>query len=224
MQFKHGPIEIVVIVLVIAAGSQWLNYRSSNAPSSSSTPAAAASAKQSETGLEGYRVEGLYLGMTSAQVHDVLRPMRGEVQTKFDSSGGLRWVMGQRFSFPPSRLKPNPEPGKSKSLIELGNPRSFVLEIMGSPVAYNDNDSKWGYWTRGLPNREMGILFSFRGDQVESIEMASQWGELAGHLATPVIERVKVPEPVEPPPNIQNIYNPPPQPSPKGGRPPLDIR
>ncbi len=104
MQFKRGPIEIVVVLVVIAAGSQWLNYRSSKAPSGSSTPAAAASAKQSDKGLEGYRVEGLYLGMTSAQVDDVLRPMRGKVKTKFDSSGRLSWVMGQRFRFPSDHI------------------------------------------------------------------------------------------------------------------------
>ena len=211
MQFKHGPIEIVVIVLVIAAGSQWLSVRqANNNPSTSPSPTVAA-----KSPVDDYLVNNVHLGMTRSDLDKSLRNNQDSpVQTRLDAQGRLCWIKGDNFC----HLTPlgSKSSRASDILLQRGTNRSLVLKCFGSPIAYNDNDSKWGYWTKGLPNREMGILFEFRGDQIESIEMATKWSDLAAHLATPVNEALRVPEPVAPTPYIQNVYNPPPQPSPAG--------
>jgi hypothetical protein len=206
MQFKHGPIEIAVIVLVIAAGSQWLSFHQSKTPPvTSASPSMAA-----KSPVDDYLVNNLHLGMTKSELRN---HQDSPVQMRLDAQERLCWVKGDNFC----RLKPGSESIRASDiLLQRGTNRSLVLKYFGSPIAYNDNDSKWGYWTKGLPNREMGILFEFRGDQIESIEMATKWSDLAAHLATPVNERLRVPEPVAPTPYIQNVYNPPPQPSPAG--------
>ena len=59
------------------------------------------------------------------------------------------------------------------------------MKVLGKPVAYNSDDTCWGYWTRGLPNPKMGILVIFRQDTVQEIQLSEDWSKLAAVLARP---------------------------------------
>ncbi len=107
-----------------------------------------------------------------------------------------------RFALPPS---PGPQPLKveertdpfggyrtagqsllrgDRVLVTAGATRESVVKVLGKPVAYNSDNTKWGWWTRNLPNARMGILIGFdRDGKVQRIDLADDWSRLASYLA-----------------------------------------
>jgi hypothetical protein len=134
--------------------------------------------------VEDYAVDGLRLGMSLKQVTDILRPGGTFEKVRFDSNHQVCWIKGLALTHPATR------PGHSGSppgqllcnALQSGVERGQVLKCLGPPVAHNDMQSRWGYWTQNLANQEMGILIAFSDEQIEYVEVASKWSDLAGHL------------------------------------------
>lgn len=69
-------------------------------------------------------------------------------------------------------------------LVTAGDSREKVVQALGKPVAYNSDNSQWGWWTRNLPNPKMGILIGFdQNGKVQRIDLADDWSRLAADLA-----------------------------------------
>ena len=84
--------------------------------------------------------------------------------------GGSQW--GKRLTY------------DGKTILQATDPREKVVQVLGKPVGFNSDNSKWGYWTRGLPNPKMGILISFnKQNEIEQIDLASDWSRLATQMA-----------------------------------------
>lgn len=111
-------------------------------------------------------------------------------------------AVGMRFGLPsagraqPAKVEERADPlggyrtaalsllADDKVLVTSGDSRDKVLLTMGKPVAFNSDNSKWGYWTRNLPNPKMGILIGFDSvGKVQRIDLADDWSRLAADLA-----------------------------------------
>ena len=76
--------------------------------------------------------------------------------------------------------------GESGVVLTDRDSRPDVLRVLGKPVGVNSENSKWGYWTRSLPNPTMGILIEFdRQDRVRWMRLHTDWSRLAVELAEP---------------------------------------
>ena len=105
-----------------------------------------------------------------------------------DPLGGYR-IVGARTSCEDPAICEGREltRGKSGTVLREGDSRADVVRVLGKPVAFNSDNSRWGYWTRGLPNSKMGILITFdRQERVRRITLHPDWSHLAVELAKPI--------------------------------------
>ena len=181
---KRNWYEPFILLIIVAALVAWLDRPAPRTPRQAPVvppppPMDIPQVRMPIPTLSAYRVNGVYLGMSPVELQSV-KNQAASAQVRMSADGQtVVYVKGDGFSHT------GPKPPASDILLQKGTHRELVSQSLGKPVGFNDSQSKWGYWTRGLPDRKMGILITFSQDQVDTIEMASDWSELAAQLAQP---------------------------------------
>lgn len=152
-------LEVLLVLVCVAAGAR-LFVPGRPAPKSQEPAKITNHGRQDSLG--GYAIVGSYPEMYSS-------PAEG-ISGSIGPSGIHRW--GKELS------------RDSKVILRTGDLRDKVIKELGKPVGYNSDNTKWGYWTRGLPNPKMGILIRFnKQNEIEQIDLASDWSKLATEMA-----------------------------------------
>lgn len=151
-------IEVLLVVVLVALAARFFVPRA--AVSSPQSPTEVAN--QGTESLGGYAIVGAYPEMYA-------RPADG-ISGSIGPYGIHRW--GKELS------------RNSKVILRAGDRRDKAMQELGKPVAFNSDNSQWGYWARGLPNHKMGILITFnKQNEIEQIDLASDWSKLATQMA-----------------------------------------
>lgn len=71
-----------------------------------------------------------------------------------------------------------------KVILEYASSQDQIRRALGPPDARSEDDCWWGYWTKNLPERKMGILIrgGYKG-QLAGVEVSRDYRILAEHLA-----------------------------------------